>query len=315
MFSIQLPPVVTNSLPFLAAAALAMIAFVLGGVLAYRLEKSTNSRLADYAADALPEKNLPVPTGSFEHRVRIAFLKYNVRVDGNESLYLWLARGFAGVIVVLLMLISGLPILTSLIGFVAGYVLVNGLVSRAWNNVRTEMEAEIPGLLSGLKSAVSTAPNVPQGLEDTARTLRKDGPLRAWGINAASRMHAEGHPAIEALRLEAAIISTSLAICVELIGRMWTTGGEGYALAFESAATNLRDVLNARVMARARGAGAQGTVNLLMGLTFLMIVFLTRSPSMAATINTPLIQIVYAGIFLMIVYGYTMIGDMIDKAV
>ena len=78
------------------------------------------------------------------------------------------------------MLVVGLPFITSLIGLVAGYVLVNGLVTRAWNRMRTDVEAEIPTLLSGLKSAISTAPNVPQALADTARTLRAGGPLRSW---------------------------------------------------------------------------------------------------------------------------------------
>jgi len=102
--------------------------------------------------------------------------------------------------------------------------------------MRTDVEAEIPGLLSGLKSAISTAPNVPQALADTARTLKLGGPLRSWAEKTASKMHAEGQPCLDDLRKEAAAISSSLAVCVELIGRMWTTGGQGYAQAFENAA-------------------------------------------------------------------------------
>jgi hypothetical protein len=128
-------------------------------------------------------------------------------------------------------------------------------------------------------------------------------------------MHAEGQPCRGDLRREAAAVSSSLAVCVELIGRMWTTGGEGYGQAFENAADNLRDVLSARVLARARGAGAQSTTNLLMGLAFVVIVFINRNPSMAATVRTPLVQVAYAAIFLMIVYGYTMINAMIENAV
>jgi hypothetical protein len=128
-------------------------------------------------------------------------------------------------------------------------------------------------------------------------------------------MHAEGQPCLDDLRKEAAAISSSLAVCVELIGRMWTTGGQGYAQAFENASENLRDVLSARVLARARGSGAQSTTNLLMGLAFATIVFLNRNPSMAASVRIPLVQVAYAVIFLMIVYGYNMINDMIENAV
>ena len=96
---------------------------------------------------------------------------------------------------------------------------------------------------------------------------------------------------------------------------MWTTGGEGYAQAFESAATNLRDVLSARVLARARGAGATSTTNLLMGMAFAMIVYLNHTPAIANVVRTPLVQAIYAGIFLVIVYGYNMINGMIENAV
>jgi hypothetical protein len=52
-----------------------------------------------------------------------------------------------------------------------------------------------------------------------------------------------------------------------------------------------------------------------MGLAFVMIVYINRNPSMAATVRTPLVQVAYAVIFLMIVYGYTMINNMIENAV
>ena len=310
-----IPAFVTPFLPYVGAAALAGIAFLTGGTVGRWLDKPSASRLQDFASASAAAPAAPVPMGSFSHRVRLAFIKYGIRVDGQENFYLWIARIGAGGILFLVMLIAGLPFLTSLVGFVAGYVFINGMVSRAWNAARTDMESEIPALLSGMKSAVATAPNVTQALDETAKTLRNGGALRAWAVNAASRMHTEGLPVITELRDEAAALSASLTISVELIGRMWTTGGKGYAQAFENAAANLRDVLHARVLARARGAGAQGTINILMVMTFGMIVFLTRSPSMSATVHTPLVQVIYAGIFLMIVYGQNMISDMIDKAV
>ena len=52
-----------------------------------------------------------------------------------------------------------------------------------------------------------------------------------------------------------------------------------------------------------------------MGLAFVTIVFLNRNPSMAASVRIPLVQVAYAVIFLMIVYGYNMINAMIENAV
>ena len=148
---------------------------------------------------------------------------------------------------------------------------------RAWNKTRTEMEAELPSLLLRLSATIQAAPNVPSALETVAKTLRSDGPLRVWTQETAARMHNEGHIAVESIRESAAAISTSLSIAADLIGRMWTTGGEGYAKAFGTAADNLESVLDARVLARAKGGSAQGTVNILTVMTFVMIAFMSRS--------------------------------------
>ena len=238
----HLPPILYNFLPALAAGALAVISYLVAGRLVASLAKTSVTRLETFAGEAAISTSSVVPVGSYAYRVRLAFAKYGLDASGREEFLLWAARITIGGGLTLVMLVVGLPIITSLIGLVAGYVLVNGLVTRAWNRMRTDVEAEIPTLLSGLKSAISTAPNVPQALADTARTLRAGGPLRSWAEKTASQMHAEGQPCIESLRKEAAAISSSLAVCVELIGRMWTTGGQGYAQAFENAADNLRDV-------------------------------------------------------------------------
>ena len=165
------------------------------------------------------------------------------------------------------------------IGLVAGRVFVNGWITRSWNKTRTEMEAELPSLLLRLNATLQTAQNVPSALEIVAKTLRADGPLRVWTLETANRMHAEGHGVIEVIRQSATGISMSLSIVAELIGRVWTTGGEGYGKAFGTAADNLESVLDARVLARSKGGSAQGTVNILTVMTFGMIAFMTRSPA------------------------------------
>jgi len=309
------PGVVYEFLLAIGAAALGFIGYLVAGrLLATLCSNSTANRLDSFASSSVTPETKSVPVGSQAYKVRLAFSRF-LDVSGREDFYLWTARLAVGGTLTIVMFILGLPIITSLIGLVAGYVLVDGMVTRSWNRMRTDIEAEIPAMLSGMKSAIGTAPNVPQALADTAKTLKAGGPLRSWCERAASQMHSEGQPCIEELRKTAASISSSLAVCVELISRMWTTGGKGYAEAFENAASNLRDVLSARVLARARGAGAQSTTNLLMGMAFAAIVFLNHSPSLAATVRAPLVQVAYAGIFLMIIYGYNTINEMIENAV
>ncbi len=316
----NIPPIAYKALPILAALALAAIVYfgveILGSYLSRRsdigrLDQFSAGRAAGIAAASLQE----ISIGSADHRVRLAFKSIGFDAKGNESFYLMVARIAAGVIVFIILLIVGLPVVTSLSGFLAGFVFVNGWVARAWNKLRTEMEAEIPSLLTRLASALQIAPNVPGALEIVGDTLRRDGPLHDWTVKLAGKMHAEGHAAMEEVRKDAAAVSPSLSIVTELISRMWQTGGSGYHAAFAAASENLESILDARVMARAKGGSAQKTANTLVILIVVMIAFLTRGDAMAEVTQQPFVQGAYAVIVLVVVYGHSVISDIIDNSV
>ncbi len=309
------PFVLSMFLPYIGAGALAWIAYRLGEKFTPRIGRPQVTRIEMFAGGKRDPARTATPVGSFEHRLRIAFTKLGIDAAGNEEYYLMMARIVAGVGMTIILVVVGLPFFTSLIGIIAGYIFVNGWVTRAWNKTRTDIEAEIPSLLMRLNATIQAAPNVPSALETVAKTLRSDGPLRVWTLETAARMHTEGHTAVEAIRESAAGISTSLSIAADLIGRMWTTGGEGYAKAFGAAADNLESMLDARVLARAKGGSAQGTVNILTVMTFLMIAFMSRSDAMAAIVQSPLVQVLYALICLVIVYGHSQVSSIIDNAV
>jgi Flp pilus assembly protein TadB len=313
----DMPPILSMFLPFIGAGMLAWIAWRLSGNLTMpRIGRPQVTRIETFAGGKRGlGKTSAAPVGSFEHRVCIAFAKIGIDAVENEEYYMMMARILAGTAMTFILMIVGLPFFTSLIGIIAGYIFVNGWVMRAWNKTRTDMEAELPSLLLRLNATIQAAPNVPSALETVAKTLRSDGPLRAWTLDTAARMHTEGHGAVEAIRESAAGISTSLSIAADLIGRMWTTGGEGYAKAFGTAADNLESVLDARVLARAKGGSAQGTVNILTVMTFVMIAFMSRSGAMADIVKSPLVQVLYALICLVIVYGHSQVSSIIDNAV
>ncbi|MBN2116305.1 MAG: hypothetical protein JW730_07035 [Anaerolineales bacterium] len=314
----QIPFIAVYILPWVGAGALAWAGYLLGKWFTPSITgRSRTARLENFATGfASPDRKAhSAPVGSFEHKIRIAFADIGIDVAGNEEYYLTMGRLVAGVALSLILMVIGLPFFTSLIGLLAGHVFVNGWVKRSWNKIRTEMESELPSLLLRLNATVQTAPNVPSALEMVAKTLRSDGPLRAWTLETAARMHAEGHNAIEGIRQSAAGMSMSLSIVAELIGRVWTTGGEGYGKAFGAAADNLESVLDARVLARSKGGSAQGTVNILTVMTFVMIAFMTRSSAMAEIARQPLVQVLFALIALVIVYGHSQVSEIIDNAV
>ncbi|MCL4271887.1 MAG: hypothetical protein KJZ72_20175, partial [Anaerolineales bacterium] len=197
-----IPPSLTFFLPFLAASMLAWIVWRLSGKLTMpRIGKPQVTRIETFVGGKRGmNKTSSAPVGSFEHRVCIAFAKIGIDAAENEEYYMMMARIAAGAGMTLILMIVGLPFFTSLIGIVAGYIFVNGWVMRSWNKTRTDMEAELPSLLLRLNATIQAAPNVPSALETVAKTLRSDGPLRAWTLDTAARMHTEGHGAVEAIR-------------------------------------------------------------------------------------------------------------------
>jgi len=314
----DLSPIFTSMLlPFIGAGALAWIAYWIGERLGPpQIGKSkSESCIEMFATSKRESKTSSAPVGSFEHRVRVAFAGVGMDASGGEEYYLLMARLAVGAVMFLVLLLIGLPFITSLIGFAAGWVFMDGWVKRAWSKVRTDVEAELPSLLLRLSSVIQTAPNVPSALEIVAGTLAEGRPLKVWTLEVAARMHSEGHSAMDSIRDSAAGISTSLSIASDLIGRMWTTGGEGYSKAFGAAADNLESVLDARVLARAKGGSAQGTVNILTAMTFVMIAFMSRNPSLASTMKLPLVQVAYAVICLVIVFGHSQVTEIIENVV
>ena len=68
-------------------------------------------------------------------------------------------------------------------------------------------------------------------------------------------------------------------------------------------------------LARAKGGSAQGTVNILTGMTFVMIAFMSRNSALATIVRMPLVQVAYAVICLVIVYGHSQVSEIIENVV
>jgi hypothetical protein len=316
----EIPFALAFIIPFLGAAALAWAGYLLGKWFSpeFRQFRFGSKNRLDRFLDERAAKGAPkssVSIGSNEHKIRIAFASIKVDAAGSEEYYMTLATVAIGVGFMLVLMLIGLPFITSLSGLLAGRVFLDGWITRSWSKVRADMESELPSLLLRLSSILQTTPNVPSALETVSSTLKRNGPLRTWAMETAARMHSEGYGVMDDIREHAAGISTSLAIATELIGRVWTTGGEGYAKAFGAAADNLESVLDARVEARSKGTGAQGTVNILTVMTFFMIGFMMKSDAMADAVSMMIVQVLYAGITLLIVYGHKQVSELIDSVV
>ncbi len=304
-------------LPILGAGLVAAIAYStllpLGDVLA---RQGRAGRL-DAFAQAGQERQAAQQArfGGEEHRLRVAFASIGLDAAGAETMFLWGARLAAGVILFFGLQIIGLPALTAVVAFPAGYIIVNGYVTQKWNSVRSEVEAEIPALLNNMATTLQTTDNVISATRMVRDTLRNGGPLQMWLDETVRSMEAEGIGSLDEVSKTAAAYSHSLSIVVELIRRMWQTGGKGYAQAFISASENLETVLDARVNARATGDAGRSVMWTLVGATIGMMAIVSRNEGMAEIIQSPFVQVLYAIILMLVVFGQTQVTKMIDEAV
>ena len=228
---------------------------------------------------------------------------------------LWLARILFAVVLTLLICWAGFPPLTLIAGPAIAWFVVGSLVEGAWTKMRREIEDEVPVFLSRMSGTVQAEPNVLRALEEVAETLNPEGPLRAWLRRLLARLSAEGRPAFRPMLEEAESISPSLGLAIFEVLRLWETGGEGYARAFARAAENLMGILDGRVQAYAKAAGAKSAIRVVLGALVLVSVFMLRNPEMGSSMRHPLIQIAYLVIAVWVAIGWHQINSMIEEAV
>jgi hypothetical protein len=309
-----MPLVLTQYIfPAVGAGAISYIAFLLyNRFLSFRT--TTANQIMDMTGNKEGGPQRIVSFGSQEYKLRLAFSKFKINVAGFEKTAMYSSYFVAGAVIFVILIILGFSPTTSIIGFVGGYILINGLVAGTWSEVRTEVEKEIPSFLVGFTSTVQVTQDVLLAIEEETRTLRDNGPLQVWLKKTfLARCQAQGHLALEEVILDAFKISSPLGITMTMVGRMWTTGGREWDNAFLMASGNLEGVLEARSIGIAAGNSAKDSVKLIAAITGGIIVMMVRNSAMASAMSTPLVQISYGLIILLMLFGWTFMNDMIDS--
>jgi len=295
--------------PLLIALPLTYLVYRLAGWFLRKVGKPAQRRIEAFVGQDATES---VVFGSKAHRVRTAFAELGLSVAGWEGMAVWLGRLTGGLAAVMLLWMLGLPSLAAALGFPAGAVAFDAWLDERWRKMRLQVEEEIPALLVRLAAAVKVTENVPLVLSEVAETLSPKGPLRRWLLRLLKNMQTQGPTvALQQAREEAQILSPSLLVVVALLERFVETGGQGFVEAFDAAAANLSDVLDARVNARNKGASAQGTVFIIAGVTLLMMVSMLHS---GLTMGTG-IQALFGVVILWMTVGMMVVRRMIQEAI
>ena len=311
-----MPQIFEKIFPVILSIISAYLAYMLGQIIYERLFRPKPvSRVKKMTGIRKEQKVKPTDFGSEEFKIRLAFQGLHIDVTGFEYLAVNIARIVAGSLFVFaLYFILGLPPIASMVGFLGGLLIVNSMAGGAWRKLTTDITKEIPLFLSGFTSTIQVSPNVLQAVEEEASVLQKGSHLQWWLINRFVRNAQEqGISAIDGLVDEAFRVSTSLGAMIFLIGRMWRTGGVEWQRAFTLAAANLEGVMDARILGLAAGSAAKNSVKIIIAVTIVVILTLSRNPIFQEAMKNITVQMVYAFATLFMVFGYGVMGDMIDN--
>ncbi len=305
-----------QALPFIGAAFAAYAIYFIGQQLTKDIfKKNTSQRVKDLIGVKEEQKIKPTDFGSTEFKTRLAFSRYNIDVYKHESIAINLARFIASLLLIaVLHFIFALPLITSMAGGIGGIMIVNSFAGGAWTKMCNEIDKEIPIFLSGFTSTIQVNPNVLQAVEEESTVLAVNSPLKKWLLERFVRLGQErGISALDGLVEEAFRISNSLGVMIFLIGRLWRTGGMEWKRSFALAASNLEGVMEARLFGLSAGNSAKGAVKLIIGVTLFVILIMARNPVFKSSMETPVVQAVYAGSILLMIFGYGFMSNMVDN--
>jgi len=295
----------------LKAASIAVVLYAVSLMFLARPSRA-KKQLGEYFA---PVQSMvkAVPTGSFEHKVRLAALRYRIDATGREKTLYYGAIVLLSLAFVGLGVFFGVPTAVLVAAPVLGFGIVRGQVNSAWHSMRYAIERELPTFLLRMAATIQATPNIPEALADVTSSLDPAGPLFTWMSRLQVQVQTGGRRALEDLQAEAGSISPSLLLVVLELSRLWETGGSGYVEAFRLASANLASILEGRASAAAKADGAWGTVRIILFALGGSLVVAMSSSAGSGLFSTPAVQI---GLVLVVAWaalGWTVIGDTIRE--
>lgn len=250
-------------------------------------------------------------------KTRLAFLRFGLDVSGKENATLYGAMALIGLAGALVLNIFHLGLAISVAGgAVLGYAIANGFVNAQWEQVRLEIEKEIPTLLRNLSGILKAEPNLLEALSSSREALDPQKPLAAWTESFINRIQRQGQAAFEPLLAEAHAISPALALVVFEVQRMGETGGAGYTAAFHESAQNLNEILDVKGQAAAVASGKKNLALVIIGAAVFGLGYILSAPVGASVyLENSLFKIGLVASLAWGAYGWSVIQKMVREAI
>ena len=314
---------IDTALKLVAGASLGVAVYFLLSQVVHRINSNSQAEAmrSYYRQRGTMDGSSPAKTGVAQinalNKTRLAFLRLGVDVTGKEEAALYGVMAATGLVGALILQVFqlGLPIALAG-GAVLGYAITNGFVNSQWEQVRLEIEKEIPTFLRNLSGILKAEPNILEALSSSREALDPEKPLAAWVETFIARLQRQGQAAFERLLPEANAISPALALVVFEVQRMGETGGAGYTAAFHETAKNLNEILDVKGQAAAVASGKKNLALVIIGAAVFGLGYILSAPVGASVyLDNSLFKIGLVASLAWGAYGWTVIQKMVREAI
>ena len=314
---------IDTALKLVVGAAIGAAVYLLLAQVVHRINSNSQAEAMRtyYRQRGTMDGSSPAKTGRAQinelNKTRLAFLRLGVDVTGKEEAALYGVMAAIGLVGALILQVFqlGLPIALAG-GAVLGYAITNGFVNSQWEQVRLEIEKEIPTFLRNLSGILKAEPNILEALSSSREALDPEKPLAAWVETFIARLQRQGQAAFEHVLPEANAISPALALVVFEVQRMGETGGAGYTAAFHETAKNLNEILDVKGQAAAVASGKKNLALVIMGAAVFGLGYILSAPVGASVyLDNSLFKMGLVASLAWGAYGWTVIQKMVREAI
>jgi hypothetical protein len=190
------------------------------------------------------------------------------------------------VILGLLALVLRLPVALVPVGVGIGYLLPKQLANGAWGKTRTLVDEQLLTLVAEMAAAVNFTTDPVEIVRRAEVSLRGAGHeiLADELPRTLAEVHQRGTEAWQAAEQRAEALSATLSTLYFILRRLKQTGGAGFSAPFQTAATNLTEIIATRQIVRSKAESGKSTMYMITAVFVLIVGSMLFNPICARRI-------------------------------
>ena len=236
---------------------------------------------------------------------------------GEELAQLRRFQVAGAVILGLLALVLRLPVALVPVGVGIGYLLPKQLANGAWGKTRTLVDEQLLTLVAEMAAAVNFTTDPVEIVRRAEVSLRGAGHefLADELQRTLAEVHQRGTEAWQAAEQRAEALSATLSTLYFILRRLKQTGGAGFSAPFQTAATNLTEIIATRQIVRSKAESGKSTMYMLTAVFVLIVGSMLFNPILRPAYTSPLGQLVVGVSVTVMASGYWYIMRKIDEVI